>query len=87
MSCLKNLKMKYGNLEHYITKLDTEFLDFGTRLLWNILICSPSTTLVLVLFRKTTALYYLLNFRIKPKNKFNLNSILFPHEPTNRNFQ
>jgi hypothetical protein len=31
MSCLKNLNVKYGNLEHYITKLITEFLDFGTR--------------------------------------------------------
>jgi hypothetical protein len=31
MSCLKNLKVKYGNLEHYLTKLITEFLDFGTR--------------------------------------------------------
>jgi len=28
MSCLKNLKVKYGNLEHYITKLITEFFGF-----------------------------------------------------------
>ena len=33
----KNLKVKYGNLEHYITKLITEFLDFGTRPIQSVL--------------------------------------------------